>query len=192
MYLHDIVQCCSVYWVRPPSIGYVIKVLWQIGVLKKELESVRKHRRQYRNRRVSVPIPVVSLVRWQICTHHVKVLDLSELVNKQCIFEMLQVGYTNAGKSTLLNQLTGANFLAEDRLFATLDPTTRRVEVLSLHKNTKLFAIWNPWFIIDFPCRWKTGRSSYSQILLVSSKSYQLHWLLHSEQLHCCFLFGYY
>ncbi|KAL9445962.1 hypothetical protein AB3S75_013774 [Citrus x aurantiifolia] len=72
----------------------------QIGVLKKELESVRKHRKQYRNRRVSVPVPVVSLV-----------------------------GYTNAGKSTLLNRLTGATVLAEDRLFATLDPTTRRVQM---------------------------------------------------------------
>ncbi|EEF52631.1 GTP-binding protein hflx, putative [Ricinus communis] len=72
----------------------------QIGVLKKELESVRNHRKQYRNRRTSVPVPVVSLV-----------------------------GYTNAGKSTLLNQLTGANVLAEDRLFATLDPTTRRVQM---------------------------------------------------------------
>ncbi|GAY43023.1 hypothetical protein CUMW_071380 [Citrus unshiu] len=71
----------------------------QIGVLKKELESVRKHRKQYRNRRVSVPVPVVSLV-----------------------------GYTNAGKSTLLNRLTGATVLAEDRLFATLDPTTRRMK----------------------------------------------------------------
>ncbi|KAH0896464.1 hypothetical protein HID58_046032 [Brassica napus] len=40
-----------------------------------------------------------------------------------------QVGYTNAGKSTLLNQLTGANVLAENRLFATLDPTTRRVQM---------------------------------------------------------------
>ncbi|OMO87519.1 heme peroxidase, plant/fungal/bacterial [Corchorus capsularis] len=72
----------------------------QIGVLKKELESVRKHRKQYRNRRTSVPVPVVSLV-----------------------------GYTNAGKSTLLNQLTGANVLSEDKLFATLDPTTRRVQM---------------------------------------------------------------
>lgn len=70
----------------------------QIGVLRKELESVRKHRKQYRNRRLSVPVPVVSLV-----------------------------GYTNAGKSTLLNRLTGADVLAENRLFATLDPTTRRV-----------------------------------------------------------------
>ncbi|XP_021758314.1 uncharacterized protein LOC110723279 [Chenopodium quinoa] len=80
----------------------------QIGVLKKELESVRRHRKLYRNRRVSVPIPVVSLV-----------------------------GYTNAGKSTLLNQLTGANVLAEDRLFATLDPTTRRVQM----KNGKEFLL---------------------------------------------------
>ncbi|KAF8410549.1 hypothetical protein HHK36_003080 [Tetracentron sinense] len=79
-----------------------------IGVLKKELESVRQHRKQYRNRRISVPIPVVSLV-----------------------------GYTNAGKSTLLNQLTGANVLAEDRLFATLDPTTRRVQM----KNGKEFLL---------------------------------------------------
>ncbi|XP_071693783.1 uncharacterized protein [Rutidosis leptorrhynchoides] len=80
----------------------------QIGALKKELESVRKHRKQYRTRRLSVPVPVVSLV-----------------------------GYTNAGKSTLLNQLTGANVLAEDRLFATLDPTTRRVQM----KNGKEFLL---------------------------------------------------
>ncbi|CAK8569658.1 unnamed protein product [Lathyrus sativus] len=80
----------------------------QIGVLKKELESVRKHRKQYRNRRVSVPVPVISLV-----------------------------GYTNAGKSTLLNQLTGADVLAEDKLFATLDPTTRRVQM----KNGKEFLL---------------------------------------------------
>ncbi|PSR99648.1 GTPase [Actinidia chinensis var. chinensis] len=80
----------------------------QIGDLKKELESVRKHRKQYRSRRVSVPVPVVSLV-----------------------------GYTNAGKSTLLNQLTGAKVLAEDRLFATLDPTTRRVQM----KNGKEFLL---------------------------------------------------
>lgn len=80
----------------------------RIGVLRKELESVRKHRKQYRTRRLAVPVPVVSLV-----------------------------GYTNAGKSTLLNQLTGANVLAEDRLFATLDPTTRRVQM----KNGKEFLL---------------------------------------------------
>ncbi|MCL7044332.1 hypothetical protein MKW94_023811 [Papaver nudicaule] len=80
----------------------------QIGVLKKELDSVRQHRKQYRIRRLSVPVPVVSLV-----------------------------GYTNAGKSTLLNHLTGANVLAEDQLFATLDPTTRRVQM----KNGKEFLL---------------------------------------------------
>ncbi|XP_076922437.1 uncharacterized protein LOC143584227 [Bidens hawaiensis] len=80
----------------------------QIGVLRKDLESVRKHRKQYRTRRLSVPVPVVSLV-----------------------------GYTNAGKSTLLNRLTGADVLAEDRLFATLDPTTRRVQM----KNGKEFLL---------------------------------------------------
>lgn len=74
----------------------------QIAALKKELDTVREHRQQYRDRRGSVPIPVVSLV-----------------------------GYTNAGKSTLLNKLSGAGVLAEDRLFATLDPTTRRIELPS-------------------------------------------------------------
>ncbi|KAK1270544.1 GTP-binding protein [Acorus gramineus] len=73
-----------------------------IGALKTELDSVRQHRKQYRNRRLSVPVPVVSLV-----------------------------GYTNAGKSTLLNRLTGSAVLAEDQLFATLDPTTRRVQMKS-------------------------------------------------------------
>ncbi|GFZ10358.1 GTP-binding protein, HflX [Actinidia rufa] len=51
--------------------------------------------------------------------------------------ELESVGYTNAGKSTLLNQLTGAKVLAEDRLFATLDPTTRRVQM----KNGKEFLL---------------------------------------------------
>ncbi|KAI5068303.1 hypothetical protein GOP47_0016648 [Adiantum capillus-veneris] len=72
----------------------------RIALLRKELDSVRGHRQQYRDRRGSVPIPVVSLV-----------------------------GYTNAGKSTLLNRLSGADVLAEDRLFATLDPTTRRIDL---------------------------------------------------------------
>ncbi|XP_042010169.1 GTPase HflX-like isoform X1 [Salvia splendens] len=80
----------------------------EIGALKKEIESVRKHRKQYRNCRFAIPVPVVSLV-----------------------------GYTNAGKSTLLNRLTGADVLAEDKLFATLDPTTRRVQT----KNGKEFLL---------------------------------------------------
>ncbi|MGE4291798.1 MAG: GTPase HflX [Desulfovibrio sp.] len=70
----------------------------RITRLKKELESVRKHRAQTRERRAKSGVPVVSLV-----------------------------GYTNAGKSTLLNTLTNAAVLAENKLFATLDPTTRRI-----------------------------------------------------------------
>ncbi|KAH9297840.1 hypothetical protein KI387_029522, partial [Taxus chinensis] len=72
----------------------------RISSLKKELKSVREHRKQYRDHRSSVPVPVISLV-----------------------------GYTNAGKSTLLNRLSGADVFVEDRLFATLDPTTRRIEL---------------------------------------------------------------
>ncbi|MDQ3227372.1 MAG: GTPase HflX [Chloroflexota bacterium] len=65
--------------------------------IKRELAAVHTHRQHYRDRRRDVPIPVVALV-----------------------------GYTNAGKSTLLNTLTGSTVMAEDTLFATLDPTTRR------------------------------------------------------------------
>lgn len=72
----------------------------RIAQLKRDLEHVRTHRRNYRTRRAETPIPVVALV-----------------------------GYTNAGKSTLLNRLTNAGVLAEDKLFATLDPTTRRVRL---------------------------------------------------------------
>lgn len=68
---------------------------------------------------------------WCSCT---KILGkyLSSVDDEACIYCETKVGYTNAGKSTLLNQLTGANVLAEDRLFATLDPTTRRVQVSSI------------------------------------------------------------
>ena len=70
----------------------------RIARLKGELEAVRRHREQYRTRRSRAAIPVVSIV-----------------------------GYTNAGKSALLNAISGSNVLVEDKLFATLDPTTRRV-----------------------------------------------------------------
>lgn len=66
--------------------------------LKEELTEVHQHRDQYRRQRRKAGIPIVALV-----------------------------GYTNAGKSTLLNTLTDATVLAEDKLFATLDPTTRRI-----------------------------------------------------------------
>ena len=70
----------------------------KIKKLKQQIEEVRNHRQLYRDRRQKSGIPVVALV-----------------------------GYTNSGKSTLLNALSQANVLAEDRLFATLDPTTRRL-----------------------------------------------------------------
>ncbi|KAK9862028.1 hypothetical protein WJX84_001065 [Apatococcus fuscideae] len=74
----------------------------RIAALRRSIEDVKSHRRQYRKRRSQVPVPVVALV-----------------------------GYTNAGKSTLLNQLTDAGVLCEDQLFATLDPTTRRITLPS-------------------------------------------------------------
>ncbi|RPI93085.1 MAG: GTPase HflX, partial [Chloroflexi bacterium] len=72
----------------------------RITRLKKELDDVRSHRLRQRQQRVRAGIPVVALV-----------------------------GYTNAGKSTLLNSLTGSDVYVADQLFATLDPTTRRVEL---------------------------------------------------------------
>ena len=68
--------------------------------LKRELAEVRKNRRIERGGRQRLHWPVISII-----------------------------GYTNSGKSTLLNALTGANVLAEDKLFATLDPTTRKVRL---------------------------------------------------------------
>jgi GTP-binding protein HflX len=71
----------------------------RISNLKDHLEKVRTHRKQHRSRRKRSKLPTVALV-----------------------------GYTNAGKSTLLNKLAEADVYVADQLFATLDPTTRRVE----------------------------------------------------------------
>jgi GTP-binding protein HflX len=72
----------------------------RISHLKEELEKVRTHRQQHRSRRKQSRIPVVALV-----------------------------GYTNAGKSTLINHLSEADVYVANQLFATLDPTTRRVQL---------------------------------------------------------------
>jgi GTP-binding protein HflX len=74
----------------------------RIATLKKELENVRMHRHRHRAQRNRAEVPVVALV-----------------------------GYTNAGKSTLINALSGSDVYVADQLFATLDPTTRRVTLPS-------------------------------------------------------------
>ena len=76
------------------------RVRERISALKKRLHEVEQMRDLHRSRRASVPYPIIALV-----------------------------GYTNAGKSTLMNRLTEAGTLVEDKLFATLDPTVRRLKL---------------------------------------------------------------
>ncbi|MBN9070784.1 MAG: GTPase HflX [Rhizobiales bacterium] len=87
--------------------------------LERELEQVRRTRALHRVQRRKVPFPVVAIV-----------------------------GYTNAGKSTLFNRLTGASVLAQDMLFATLDPTVRRVR---LPHGTVIVLSDTVGFISDLP-----------------------------------------
>jgi len=72
----------------------------RIGRLREQIEGVRRHRALYRRNRARQGLPTLALI-----------------------------GYTNAGKSTLMNALTGAGVQAENRLFATLDPITRRIDL---------------------------------------------------------------
>jgi GTP-binding protein HflX len=81
------------------------KINLRIDHVKEQLESVRRIRRQQRRRREAVPVPVVALV-----------------------------GYTNAGKSTLFNALTEAGVLESSRMFATLDPKLRQLQLPSRRK----------------------------------------------------------
>src|SRR6188768_915866 len=91
----------------------------RISHLKEELKKVVSQRDVQRRKRQRVPIPTCAIV-----------------------------GYTNAGKSTLLNSLTGARVLAVDKLFATLDPTTRQ---LSLRGNQKVLVTDTVGFIRRLP-----------------------------------------
>jgi GTP-binding protein HflX len=91
----------------------------KIKRIERELDTVRRTRTLHRSKRKKVPLPIVSLV-----------------------------GYTNAGKSTLFNRLTGAEVIAEDMLFATLDPTLRRVR---LPGGTWIILSDTVGFISDLP-----------------------------------------
>lgn len=91
----------------------------KIKNLEHDLETVRRTRTLHRSKRQKIPYPVVAFV-----------------------------GYTNAGKSTLFNRLTGANVHAEDMLFATLDPTLRRVQ---LPGGTWIILSDTVGFISDLP-----------------------------------------
>lgn len=95
------------------------RVQERIEKITSDLEAVRRHRATQRTGRRRNPWPLASIV-----------------------------GYTNAGKSTLLNALTGAAALAEDKLFATLDPTTRR---LRLPTNQNVFLTDTVGFIRKLP-----------------------------------------
>jgi GTP-binding protein HflX len=77
----------------------------KMAKLRRELDEVKRTRALHRDRRAKAPYPVVALV-----------------------------GYTNAGKSTLFNRLTGATVMAEDLLFATLDPTMRAIDLPGVDK----------------------------------------------------------
>lgn len=91
----------------------------RITRLKRELKEVQQHRSVQRIKRRRVPVPTAAIV-----------------------------GYTNAGKSSLLNALTGSTVMAEDKLFATLDPTTRQ---LLLPGNQKLLVTDTVGFIRRLP-----------------------------------------
>jgi len=81
------------------------RVRERIAMIKKNLKKVISSRQIHREKRLAVPIPTISLV-----------------------------GYTNAGKTTLFNQISGATELAENKLFATLDPKTRKIRLPSGQK----------------------------------------------------------
>jgi len=125
----------------------------RISKLKRDLEVVRKTRELHRKKRETYHIPVISLV-----------------------------GYTNSGKSTLFNFITKSSVLAEDKLFATLDPTTRLVK---LNGANKFFLIDTVGFIRKLPHQLvESFKATFEEILAsdllvnvvdVSSPSFEEH-----------------
>jgi len=95
------------------------RVRERISRLEKDLEMVRRHRKQQRAQRSKRGVPIISII-----------------------------GYTNAGKSTLLNTLTQSRVLAESRLFATLDPSSRR---LRFPRDIEVIITDTVGFIQDLP-----------------------------------------
>jgi len=95
------------------------RILARVGQLQKAIEAIRRHRATQRRRRLRATMPAAAVV-----------------------------GYTNAGKSTLINRLTGSNIFTADKLFATLDPTTR---ALVLSRGTHVAIIDTVGFIRDLP-----------------------------------------
>lgn len=134
----------------------------KISKLKEELEEVRRVRSIQRERRIKNEIPVVAIV-----------------------------GYTNAGKSTLLNQLTGAGIQANDRLFDTLDTTTRTLEISDtctvLISDTVGFIRKLPHHLID-AFKATLEELCYADLLLHVIDASNLEWREHAavvEKLIC-------